>query len=96
MANTNTATENYPSYLTEAEAARYLGMSRIWLRMGRSQRNPDTPPYAKFGRAVRYLREDLDRWRAERHVDPRQVFDQAEAERVVEEILDEMLEDENE
>jgi len=73
----DTTTASYPRAMTETEAAEYLGMSRMWLRIGRSSGNPQTPPYVKFGRAVRYLRADLDRWIAERHVDPRQVFDQA-------------------
>lgn len=72
-----TTTETYPAAMNEAEAARYIGMSRGWLRLGRSRGNPDTPPYVKVSRAVRYLRADLDRWIAERHVDPRQVYEQA-------------------
>ena len=72
-----TTTETYPAAMNEAEAAEYIGMSRAWLRLGRSRGNPDAPPYVKISRAVRYLRADLDRWIAERHVDPRQVYEQA-------------------
>lgn len=48
--------------LTEAEAADYIGMSRSWLRKARMYANPDAVPYIKAGRAVRYLKADLDDW----------------------------------
>ena len=52
--------------LGEADAARYIAMSRSFLRQSRmdgdrASRTPG-PRYLKIGRAVRYLREDLDRW----------------------------------
>ena len=52
--------------LLEAEAARYIGMSRAFLRLSRCEgaygnRTPG-PPYYKIGRAVRYKLEDLDAW----------------------------------
>lgn len=55
-----------PAVLTEPAAARYIGMSRSFLRQSRMDgdregRTPG-PPYVKVGRAVRYLREDLDAW----------------------------------
>ncbi|MGV3516170.1 hypothetical protein [Luteitalea sp.] len=55
-----------PACLTEADAARYIGFSRIFLRIARSQgprqgRTPG-PPFLKVGRAVRYLLADLDAW----------------------------------
>ncbi len=51
---------------TEQETAAYIGMSRSFLRQARmeGQRRNRTvaPPFIKIGRAVRYLKEDLDRW----------------------------------
>lgn len=51
---------------TEKEAAEYIGMSRSFLRQDRmngfrKNRTPG-PNYSKFGKAVRYLKEDLDSW----------------------------------
>ncbi|MPW31534.1 helix-turn-helix domain-containing protein [Agarivorans sp. B2Z047] len=52
--------------LTEQETAFYIGMSRSYLRQARMSGNRDNhtpaPPFIKIGRAVRYLREDLDAW----------------------------------
>jgi predicted DNA-binding transcriptional regulator AlpA len=48
--------------LTEAEVASWLGISRDALR-GRRRRGTG-PPYIRFGRTIRYPREDLERWRA--------------------------------
>jgi len=52
--------------LPDPEAARYIGMSVSFLKQSRmngerENRTPG-PPYVKLGRAVRYLREDLDAW----------------------------------
>ncbi|EIO5099436.1 helix-turn-helix transcriptional regulator [Vibrio parahaemolyticus] len=51
---------------TEQETALYIGMSRSFLRQARmeGQRKNRTaaPPFIKIGRAVRYLKEDLDQW----------------------------------
>ncbi|QIA66028.1 helix-turn-helix domain-containing protein [Vibrio astriarenae] len=51
---------------TEQETAAYIGMSRSFLRQSRmeGQRKNRTvaPPFIKIGRAVRYLKEDLDQW----------------------------------
>ncbi|MCG9626918.1 helix-turn-helix domain-containing protein [Vibrio mediterranei] len=51
---------------TEQETAEYIGMSRSFLRQARmeGQRKNRTiaPPFIKVGRAVRYLKEDLDNW----------------------------------
>lgn len=51
---------------TEQEASVYIGMSRSYLRQARmeGQRKNRTvaPPFIKIGRAVRYLKEDLDAW----------------------------------
>ena len=65
------ATENDPPTLTSPEAARYLGMSDSWLRQSRMRGNPDAPPYIKLGKAIRYLRADLDaHLESLRHVEP--------------------------
>lgn len=51
---------------TEQETSAYIGMSRSFLRQARmeGQRKNRTiaPPFIKIGRAVRYLKEDLDQW----------------------------------
>ena len=51
--------------LRDPEAAEYIGMSESFLRQSRlggirENRTPG-PPFVKIGRAVRYLREDLDK-----------------------------------
>ncbi len=52
--------------LTEIEAATYIGMSTSFLRQSRCngdrQNHTPGPLYVKLGRAIRYLREDLDIW----------------------------------
>ena len=66
----HTATVEKRAY-TEQETAAYIGMSRSFLRQARmeGQRKNRTvaPPFIKIGRAVRYLKEDLDQW-LESHV----------------------------
>ena len=52
--------------LNEADASRYIGYSRSFLRKDRCEghrrnRTPG-PAYIKIGRAVRYLLSDLDAW----------------------------------
>ena len=52
--------------LGEAEAAKYLGVSRSYLRKARmdgavGNRTPG-PPFIRFGTMVRYDRADLDTW----------------------------------
>jgi len=52
---------------TEAEAAKYIGMSRSYLRQARmsgSLHSRATPPkHLKVGKkTVRYLKDDLDEW----------------------------------
>jgi len=53
-----------PHAMSEAEAATYLGVSKISLRQGRCDGRRDNrmppPPYVKLGRKILYLREDLD------------------------------------
>lgn len=50
----------------EIEAANYICMSRSFLAQDRAygtlgNRTPG-PKYVKIGRAIRYLKEDLDTW----------------------------------
>ncbi|SHO59187.1 helix-turn-helix transcriptional regulator [Vibrio quintilis] len=51
---------------TEQETAAYIGMSRSFLRQARMEGHRGNrtvaPPFIKIGRAVRYLKEDLDQW----------------------------------
>ena len=55
-----------PRLLSEKEASQYICMSRSYLRQARMDGNRENrtpaPPFIKIGRAVRYLREDLDAW----------------------------------
>jgi predicted DNA-binding transcriptional regulator AlpA len=55
--------------LSEKDAARYLGVSRAFLRESRMNGNrrgrTPAPPWVKFGRSVRYDIRDLDKWIAE-------------------------------
>lgn len=52
--------------LSEKEASSYICMSRSFLRQARMDGNRENrtpaPPFIKIGRAVRYLRDDLDAW----------------------------------
>lgn len=60
--------------MSEAEAAEYLGVSKISLRQGRCDGRRDNrmppPPYVKLGRKIIYLREDLDSFLATYRVEP--------------------------
>ena len=51
---------------SEREAAAYLGLSVSFLRQartyGRLGGQTQAPPFIKIGRAVRYIKEDLDNW----------------------------------
>lgn len=55
-----------PCALTEEDAARYIAMSRSFLRQARMDGDRDNrtpgPRFIRIGRAVRYLRDDLDAW----------------------------------
>lgn len=59
---------------TEAEAAEYLNLAPITLRKGRMdgvrQNRCPIPPYVRLGRAIRYLKSDLDAWLNEYRVVP--------------------------
>jgi len=52
--------------MSEIEAARYISMSRSFLRQDRMNgirhnRTPG-PRYVRIGRRIRYLKDDLDAW----------------------------------
>ena len=65
------AHEVYSPLFKDPEAAHYIGMSESWLRQSRMRGNPEAPPYIKIGKAVRYLKTDLDDWLDRlRHVEP--------------------------
>jgi predicted DNA-binding transcriptional regulator AlpA len=66
--------------LKEPEAAEYISMSESFLRQSRmdgirENRTPG-PPFVKIGRAVRYLREDLDAWLEGYRQEPKSGIDQ--------------------
>ena len=48
------------------EAAQYIGVSKSYLEHARvyggTEDGVEPPPFIKFGRTVRYLKEDLDHW----------------------------------
>lgn len=54
--------------ISEADAARYLGVSRSFLRESRMngirKNRSEAPPFIRLGggRAIRYCVEDLDAW----------------------------------
>ncbi len=65
MPQGTTTRNDLTATMSEAEAARYLGLSRAYLRqsrMRRPKRMIDAPSYIRAGRAIRYLRADLDHW----------------------------------
>ena len=72
-------TEEHPipkRLLTEAECARYIGMSRQFLRKARMNgvlpRHTAAPPFIRTtARAIRYDIHDVDRWILAHRVDPR-------------------------
>ena len=49
-------------YMTTAEAAQYLKLSRQFLEAARYRGDGSGPPYIKLERAVRYRRSVLDAW----------------------------------
>ncbi len=68
---------------TEAEAAEYIAMSRSFLRQDRMNgprkgRTPG-PRWSKWGKVIRYLKEDLDEF-LEKHRVTRQSDEQSTAE----------------
>jgi excisionase family DNA binding protein len=57
--------------LTDREAAKLLGLSVATLRAWRLRRRG--PRYVRFGRAVRYLAADIERFIEASGIDPRPV-----------------------
>jgi excisionase family DNA binding protein len=53
-------TESAPHTISEPEAARYLALSRAYLRQARGHGRG--PAYFKIGRTVRYRTDDLHAW----------------------------------
>jgi excisionase family DNA binding protein len=60
-----------PRALSENEAAQQLGLSVATLRAWRLRRAG--PPFVRFGRAVRYLQSELDKFVKKHTVEPRDV-----------------------
>jgi hypothetical protein len=60
-------TDLSPAAFREGDAARYIGLTASFLRAARVGRC-DGPPYLRAGRAIIYLRADLDAWLAARRV----------------------------
>jgi hypothetical protein len=59
-------TEVVPQLLTESQTAKYLSVSRQFLRKSRMNGNrkghAPAPPFIRFGRSIRYSIDDLQRW----------------------------------
>lgn len=62
--------------LSEREAAAYIGMSRSYLRQSRMNgarlNRAPAPPWVQVGRAIRYLRSDLDNFLKSQRVSARE------------------------
>jgi predicted DNA-binding transcriptional regulator AlpA len=54
--------------INEADTARYIGMSRVWLRQSRMRKTG--PEYIRIGRAIRYVVPELDRFLEAHRVKP--------------------------
>ena len=55
------------AWLTPAQAAEYVGMSKSFLAQARMRGDP--PVYVKIGRSVRYNSLDLDAWLLDHRVE---------------------------
>jgi predicted DNA-binding transcriptional regulator AlpA len=64
--------EGHPDDLLDTPAlARWLGVSVIWLELGRMPKNAYGPPFERIGkRMIRYQRDKVLRWLESRTVDP--------------------------
>jgi hypothetical protein len=62
-----------PELLRDEEAGAYISMSAAYLRADRCRGHvggsTPGPAFLRMGRTIRYRREDLDAWLAERRVD---------------------------
>jgi predicted DNA-binding transcriptional regulator AlpA len=72
--------------MTEREAAAYLGVSPTTLNNWRARRQP--PVWVKLGKAVRYLKSDLDAFLLESRIDPTVDHALSDAARVTREALE--------
>jgi len=63
----------WPELLRDEEAAAYIGMSAAYLRADRCRGHiggsTPGPAFLRMGRTIRYRREDLNAWLAERRID---------------------------
>lgn len=48
--------------LKEAEVAKILNVSYIFLRAARAKGRTDIPPHVRIGRSVRYVPKDVEEW----------------------------------
>lgn len=67
----NSARERNRSLLTEEEAAKYLTISKSFLRVSRSKktekaRHVEGPKFIRLGRSIRYEKDGLDSWLEEK------------------------------
>jgi hypothetical protein len=58
------------AWVGSEDAGRRLGLSPNTLAEWRCERRKNQPPFAKFGKAVRYRLADLDAWAASQVVKP--------------------------
>jgi hypothetical protein len=62
-------------WISSAEAARRIGVQPNTLAEWRCERRLNQPPFAKFGKLVRYRSSDVDTWAANQIVAPLQPGD---------------------
>lgn len=48
--------------MSSKQAAKYIGVSEIWLGVARSKKSPNQPPYYKLGTKIIYYRNEIDEW----------------------------------
>ena len=68
---TRDSSREYPRYVREGEAAKYIGVSVSTLRSWRTKRSKNGPPYTRLGRLVMYPIAELDEHMKARTVPPR-------------------------
>ena len=61
-------------FLTTQEAAEILGLSPMTLTTWRSRQVPRGPAFVRMGRAVRYEREEIERFIEAARVNPAEAF----------------------
>ena len=60
--------------LSTVDAAQFLGLSEIYIRKLRYDRDPAGPPFIMIGRRVMYRPSDLKTWLDAKVVDPATAF----------------------